>query len=102
MGDTTPVVDHASHPDEGGDSDVWAALTRGATMSEWGGQPAECAVRRKLLAKTTRGLGAVRATQLAMALPPAARTEMLSAGGPGCGSTWTIVPHAARVAARQQ
>ena len=92
MGDRAPTVGSSSHPDEGDDADVWSALTRDEATLNWGGEPAECTVRRKLLAKITRGLDAVRATHLASGLTAMARAEMMSAGGPGCGSTWTVVP----------
>ena len=92
MGDKTAAIAGGGYPDEGGDSDVWAALTLDGPPADCGGQPAECTVRRKLLAQITRGLDAARATQLVAVLSPLARTEMLSAGGPDCGSTWTTVP----------
>ena len=92
LGEKTAVMEQSAHPDQGDDSDVWASLAYEAPLAEWGGQPAECAVRRRLLAKLLRGIDAVRATQLALALHPAGRTDMLSSGGPGCGTTWTQVP----------
>ena len=55
-------MDQTAHPDQGDDADIWASLTFEAPLAEWGGQPAECAVRRRLLAKILRGIDAVRAT----------------------------------------
>ena len=93
LGDRTPTGYRAAHTDEGDDADVWMALTREEATLTWGGEPAECAVRRKLLAKLTRGIDAVRATHLVGGLTAPARTEMLSSGGPGVREHLDGRPH---------
>ena len=60
-GEQTPTYAAGHHPDEGDDADVWTTLTREEATLSCGGKPAECAVRRKLLARITRGVEAVQA-----------------------------------------
>ena len=92
MGERAATYATGNHPDEGDDADIWTALTRDESTLSRGGEPAECTARRKLLEKITRGLDAVRATALVAGLGAPASTDMLSAGGPGCGSAWASVP----------